>query len=93
MAFTLARAVFVLRSDPATAAVFFGVIDGGALRRQFPVLAWERDSFRQVADELAAVLGPERYRAAVDHGISLSYEDAVATASASIEAFMTGSTS
>jgi hypothetical protein len=81
MAYTLARAVVILRSDdPNTAAVLCGVIGEGVLGRQFPVLIWERDWFHRITDELATVLGPDRYQAAIDHGVALPYEDAVGTA-------------
>jgi hypothetical protein len=81
MAYTLARAVFVLRrDDPTTAAVLCGVIGPGVLGRQFPVLIWERDWFHRTTDELGTVLGPDRYQAALDDGAALAYEDGVRTA-------------
>jgi hypothetical protein len=87
MAFALARAVFVLhRDDPTTAAVVSGVIGGGVLGRQFPVLTWERDWFQRVIEEVKAVLGYKAYQVAVDHGMALAYDDAVATALDAVEA-------
>ena len=81
MAYTLARAVVVLRhDDPTTAAVLCGVIGEGVLGRQFPVLVWERDWFHRITDELATVLRSDRYQAALDDGAALAYEDAVRTA-------------
>ena len=78
MAFTLARALVVLRrDDPTTAAVLCGVIGEGVLGRQFPVLVWERDWFHRITDELATVLRSDRYQAALDDGAALAYEDAV----------------
>jgi hypothetical protein len=87
MAFTLARAVSVLRrDDPTTAGVLSGVIGGGVLGRQFPVLRWEREWYQEVTEEIRSVLGEGKYHAAVDLGISLSYDDAVMTALTSIGA-------
>jgi predicted ATPase len=87
MAFALARAVFVLRhQDPTTAAVLSGVIGGGVLSRQFPVLIWERESFQRLSDELTAALGDTPYQASFNRGTVLPYDDAVAMALEAIEA-------
>jgi predicted ATPase/DNA-binding SARP family transcriptional activator len=92
MAFTLARAVLVLRGgDPERAAVLSGVIGEGLLSRQFPILAWERESFQAVNDELKAALGPEHYQVAVETGKALSYDNARAAASEAIERLSPGS--
>jgi hypothetical protein len=81
MAFALSRTVFVLCSnDSTTAAVLSGAIDRGDLQRLFPVLQWERGWLQRVTDELRTELGDDRYQAAVDRGIALPYDDAVATA-------------
>jgi hypothetical protein len=86
MAFTLARAVFVLCSDdPATAAVLSGVTGGGVLVRQFPVLTWEREWFRDTVDRITGLLGDEPYRTAFSRGAALTYDDAVATALDAVE--------
>jgi predicted ATPase/class 3 adenylate cyclase len=82
MAFTLGRTVFVLRDgDPATAATLCGVITDGVLRRQFPVLAWEREWFASVIDGVRSVLDDEQYRASFERGAALTYDDGIATAS------------
>jgi predicted ATPase/DNA-binding SARP family transcriptional activator len=86
MAFALARSVLVLRQgDPTTAGVLAGVIGEGILARQFPILAWERERFQTVSDELRALLGDEQYHAASERGIALSYDDALAAASGAVE--------
>jgi len=86
MAFTLARAVFVLCSeDPATAAVLSGVTGSGVLARQLPVLTWEREWFQHTVDRIEGLLGEEPFRTAFDRGTALTYDDAVATALDAIE--------
>jgi predicted ATPase/class 3 adenylate cyclase len=86
MAFTLARAVFVLCSeDPAMAAALSGVTGGGVLARQLPVLTWEREWFQDTVDRIEDLLGDETYRTAFSRGTALTYEDAVATALDAIE--------
>jgi predicted ATPase len=86
MAFTLARAVFVLCSeDPATAAVLSGVTGGGALAGQLPVLTWEREWFQHTVDRIRDLLGDEPYQTAFSRGTALTFDEAVATALDAIE--------
>jgi hypothetical protein len=86
MAFTLARAVAVLRQDdPTAAAVLSGVVGTGALARQFAVLTWEREWFQGVLEEIKVLLGEERFEQAVAQGAALTYDDAVALASNAVE--------
>jgi predicted ATPase/class 3 adenylate cyclase len=86
MAFTLARAVFVLCSeDPVTAAILSGLTGGGVLARQLPVLTWEREWFQQTVDRIKDRLGDEPYRTAFSRGTALTHDDAVATALGAIE--------
>jgi hypothetical protein len=86
MAFTLARAVFVLcPEDPVTAAILSGVTGGGVLARQLPVLTWELEWFQQTVDRIKNRLGDEPYRTAFSRGTALTHDDAVATALDAIE--------
>jgi hypothetical protein len=86
MAFTLARAVSVLRHGDATAAaVLSGVVSDGALARQFGVLTWERDWFQHLVEEIRTLLGTELYEQAVATGTALSYDDALAAAMEAVD--------